>query len=139
MNIHDQLLRDEGMRLKPYEDTAGKVTIGVGRNLTDVGITADEAMVLLSNDLENTTRRLCAVLPWAAALQTSDPIRFAALLNMAFNIGVGGLLHFQNMLSFVKAGAWVSAADEMLRSKWSTDVGHRAIRLSLQMKTGEWQ
>jgi lysozyme len=65
-------------------------------------------------------------------------VRFAVLVNMAFNLGVGGLLHFQNMLSFVKAASWVSAADEMLRSKWANEVGDRAQRLATQMRTGDW-
>lgn len=46
--LKEELIRDEGLRLKPYRDTVGKLTIGVGRNLDDVGITKDEAMHLLA-------------------------------------------------------------------------------------------
>ena len=46
-----QLIKHEGLRLKPYRDSVGILSIGVGRNLDDVGISEDEAMVLLGNDI----------------------------------------------------------------------------------------
>jgi lysozyme len=128
-------MRDEGLKLKPYRDTVGKLTIGVGRNLDDVGISKGEAELMLSNDVGLTGHALLSALPWTATL---DQARFGVLLNMAFNMGVSGLLQFQNMLSFVKAGSWMSAADEMLRSKWAEQVGERAKRLATQMSTGQW-
>lgn len=45
--LHDMLIRHEGLRLKPYHDTVRKLTIGIGRNLDDVGITHEEALILL--------------------------------------------------------------------------------------------
>ena len=67
--------------------------------------------------------------------------RFSALWrlkNMAFNMGVAGLLEFRQMLAEVQTADWPGAAAEMLSSKWATQVGDRAHRLALQMTTGEW-
>lgn len=58
-----QLVIDEGLRLRPYRDSVGKLTIGCGRNLDDVGITAAEAMMLLDNDVSRVERELVARLP----------------------------------------------------------------------------
>ena len=49
--LKDMLIRHEGLKLKPYLCTAGKLTIGVGRNIQDRGITYQEAMMLLENDI----------------------------------------------------------------------------------------
>lgn len=45
------LIRHDGLRLKPYRDTRNKLTIGVGRNLDDVGITREEALMLPNNEI----------------------------------------------------------------------------------------
>jgi lysozyme len=134
MELLEQLKRDEGLRLKPYVDTVGKVTIGYGTNLTD-GIDQGEAEYLLSNRLNQKRLELLAALPWVADL---DEARRGVLFNMAYNMGVPGLLKFRNTLDLIKAGSYETAAKEMLRSAWSTQVGDRATRLSLQMKSGRW-
>ena len=88
-NLKDQLVRDEELRLKPYTDSVGKTSIGVGRNLTDKGISFQEAQGLLTNDIADATADLAAKLPWTATL---DDVRKGALTNMCFNMGIGGLL-----------------------------------------------
>jgi lysozyme len=135
MDIYEMLRRDEGVRLKPYVDTAGKITIGVGRNLTDVGISNDESNILLQNDISKTRAGLIQYLP---VFSTMDPIRQAVPMNMAFNLGVGGFLEFHNMIAFLQAGNWDSAAAEMLNSRWASEVGVRATRLAEQLRTGQW-
>lgn len=132
----EQLIHDEGLRLKPYKDSVGKLTIGVGRNLDDVGISREEAMLLLNNDIAKATEAVRTHIPWANEL---DEARFGALVNMAFNLGIGGLLQFKNTLAHLKAGRYEDAAREMLKSKWAQQVGPRADRLSTQVKTGVWQ
>ena len=136
MDLVAQLRRDEGVRLKPYHCTAGKLTIGVGRNLDDRGITQTEADYLLANDIAEVTAQLLEQLPWAARL---DEARRGALLNMAFNLGIAGLLGFKNTLKLIEAGKYEAAEMNMLRSKWATQVGPRATRLALQIRTGHWQ
>jgi lysozyme len=136
VNLRDQLLRDEGLRLHPYRDSVGKLTIGIGRNLDDVGITPEEAFLLLDNDIETATLRLLEALPWTAGL---DTIRLAVLINMTFNLGIGGLVKFKNTLAMVQAGQYAEAGQAMLQSKWAKQVGPRADRLALQMESGVWQ
>ncbi len=133
-----QLVRHEGLRLKPYRDTVGKVTIGVGRNLDDVGISEAEAHAMLDADIDRTERALRAALPWVDEL---DDARQGVLLNMAFNMGVGvpgsarGLLGFPYTLGLVQAGKYDEAAKAMLESKWARQVGKRATELAQIMAT----
>ncbi|MBU9593449.1 glycoside hydrolase family protein [Burkholderia multivorans] len=127
-----ELSRDEGRRLKPYVDTVGKTTIGVGRNLTDVGITDAECDLLLSNDIDRTVAWLDRNLPWWRQL---DAVRQRVIVNMAFNMG-GSLLTFTNTLSAMKRGDYASAADGMLNSLWARQVGARATRLANMMRSG---
>ena len=74
-------------------------------------------------------------LPWIDKL---TPARQAALINMAFNLGIGGLLGFKNTLAAIEQGDYVRAARGMLASKWATQVHGRADELAAQMRTGEW-
>lgn len=134
MDLATQLIRDEGTRNFPYTDTVGKLTIGVGRNLTDMGITNAEVYVLLNNDIQRVMNALGAY-PWFQGL---DPVRQAALGNIAFNIGVAGLLHFPSMLHCVAVADWQGAHDQALASVWATQVGARAQRIAQQLLTGEW-
>jgi lysozyme len=128
-----ELKRDEGVRLKPYVDTVGKTTIGVGRNLTDVGISDDECTMMLQNDIGRTTAALDRSLPWWRAL---DPVRQRVIVNMAFNMGMVGLLTFKNTLAAMQSGSYAAAAAGMLSSKWAVQVGARAERLADMMRTG---
>lgn len=132
--LTEELTRDEGLRLKPYKDSVGKLTIGVGRNLDDVGITAEEAKSLLSNDIQRTIVALDTAIPWWKGL---DSVRQRVLVNMAFNMGVGKLLGFKNTLAAIQAGKFEDAATEMLDSTWARQVGARAQRLALMMQKGE--
>lgn len=135
-SLTDQLKRDEGVRLKVYADSVGKLTIGTGRNLSDVGISESEAMLLLQNDLAAVSIALERAFPWTSGL---DEVRRAVLLNMAFNMGVGGLAGFKDFLAKVQSGDYAGAAQAMLQSKWAEQVGSRAQRLSIQMQIGEYQ
>lgn len=148
-----ELTRDEGFRTKPYRCTAGKLTVGVGRNLDDVGllpgeamamkvtlshvrargVTKAQAMVMLNNDIDRVIRDLAVHLPWA---KTLDEVRQRVLINMAFNLGIGGLLKFNNTLRYIRLGNYQKAADNMLLSLWAKQVGNRAVRLSHLMRLG---
>lgn len=136
MTLREQLIRDEGFSLKPYRDTVGRLTIGIGRNLDDRGISIEEADMLLNNDLLLVETGLNALLPQAREL---DEARRGVLLNMGFNMGLDGLLKFRRMLRAVEIRDYESAAREMLDSDWALQVGSRADRLSKQMTTGTWQ
>lgn len=136
-DIHSQLIRDEGLKRFPYPDTKGKTTIGVGRNLTDKGLSEVEARFLLANDITETSDALHSAFPWFPSL---DAVRQAVLINMAFNMGMGesGLGGFHSFLSACQNSNWELAADEMKDSAWASEVGDRAVRLEQQMRTGAW-
>lgn len=146
MDLATQLKRDESVKLQAYDDATGKtvapgtlvkgnVTAGVGRNLYGKGLSTDEVNYLLANDISEVKIELARALPWTTTL---DDARRGVLLNMAFNMGVPGLLKFKQTLAYVQAGNWTAASQEMLRSAWSTQVGQRAQRLSTQLLTGVW-
>jgi lysozyme len=132
--LKSQLIRHEGKRNKPYRDTVGKLTIGVGRNLDDVGLRDDEIDLMLENDIAATWNALRRALPWIDQL---DEVRQRVLADMAFNMGVRGLLAFEKMLRACRAGEYETAAAEMLDSAWARQVPARAERLAKMMKTGE--
>lgn len=132
--LKEQLLRHEGLRLKPYKDSIGKLTVGVGRNLDDKGISKAEAMTMLENDIQDATDDLRTSLPWVDNL---DWPRKAVLINMCFNLGITRLLGFKNTLMAIEDSRWQDAHDHMLQSKWAQQVGPRAIELARQMLTGE--
>ena len=121
------------MELKPYRCTGGKLSIGVGRNLDDRGITEAEAQLMLSNDIDDFADRLKREIPWMAEL---SPVRQRVLLDMAFNLGISGLLKFKRTLKAIRAKQYEKAAEMMLDSRWATQVGQRAKRLSKMMATG---
>ena len=131
--LRPMLVRHEGLKLKVYKCPAGRWTIGVGRNVEDLGLTRDEAMHLLDNDIRRVHAEVKRVFPWFPLL---DEPRQLVLMNMAFNLGTDGLIKFTQMLEAIKRKDWTKAAEEMRDSKWAKQVGSRAIELSLIMKTG---
>jgi lysozyme len=163
--LTDELVRDEGEKFKVYRCTADKRTVGVGRNLDDVGIskaetaalgitvasvckngiTRAQSRTLLANDIDACERQLDAKLPW---WRTLDGVRQRVLLNMCFNMGIGrranpakgikggGLLAFVNTLAKMERGDFDGAAAGMLASLWARQVGPRAERLALMMEKG---
>ena len=136
MTLRDQLKRDEGLRLTVYEDTEGHPTIGYGRCLDTKGISHTEAEMLLDHDIQDATAEVTARLPWAASM---GEVRFSVLVNMAFNLGLTGLLEFRQALNAMERNEWETAAKAMLDSRWALQVGGRATRLARQMQTGSWQ
>lgn len=126
-DILEDLIRDEGMILKPYRDTVNKLTIGVGRNLDDVGISEEEARGMLNSDIDRAESGLRRTFPWF--LTAPEPVQ-RGLTNMAFNMGLTRLTQFGKMLSALAAKDYDTAAAEALKSKWATQVGARAVRIA---------
>lgn len=124
----------EGLRLKPYRDTVGKLTIGFGRNLDDVGIREPEAQYMLALDIEQVTAEIDKALPWWRKLNED---REAALAEMGFNLGIAGLLGFKKMLAALEAEDWEAAAAHAMDSTWAKQVGKRAERIAETFRTGE--
>nr|BDD45433.1 hypothetical protein 2 [bacterium] len=134
--LKKELVRHEGMRLKPYLCPAGKLTMGVGRNLEDRGITEEEADFMLNNDLNACIEDLDHALEWWRDLPL--PAR-EVLVNMTFNLGIKGLLGFRNALAAFQAQDWQAAAKEMLDSRWARQVGPRAEELAEKVRGIEGQ
>lgn len=139
-----ELTRDESKRLQVYDDATGRPitpgtvchghpTIGVGRALDVHGLSDAEVAFLLGNDIDECAAQVQKALPWWSNL---DPIRQRVLVEMAFNMGIGNLLEFKHTLEFVRLGNYPAAADGMLNSLWAKQVGARATRLSVMMRTG---
>jgi lysozyme len=132
--VKEQLIKHEGLKLKHYRCPAGKLTIGVGRNLEDNGISQKEAFILLENDILRCESELLAEIP--KVYSGLNETRKSVLLNMCFNLGISGLLGFKNTLAFIGSGDFERAANGMLASRWAKQVGRRAIELSELMRKG---
>lgn len=128
----------EGLRLKTYRCTAGKLSIGIGRNLDDVGISKEEAYYLLGNDMTRAIRD-CEKEPWWPAVKDDD-VRARVIIEMVFNMGIGtetrGLRSFRNTLKALEQQDWARVAAGMRSSKWAQQVGRRSERLARMMETG---
>ena len=128
-----ELTRDEGIGFKPYKDSVGKLSVGVGHNLDDVPISYRAIMQILEDDILNVMGQLNAHVAWWPSL---NDVRQRVLANMAFNLGINGLLAFKQMLMAAQDSDFERAAKEMLDSKWAKQVGARATRLAQMMRTG---
>ncbi len=134
-SLRKLLVRHEDIKLKLYRDSVGKMTIGVGRNLDDNGISKEEALHLLDNDLREITAELFAAYPWVSTLKVP---RQDALIDMAFNLGLPRFGKFKKMLAALENQDYRVAALEMLDSKWARQVGNRAIELANMVEQGQY-
>ena len=146
--VIEQLKRHEGLRLYVYDDATGREirkgsrvqghpTIGVGRLLTSArGLSTIEIEMLLENDIEVVVDELNRNVPWWNELNEA---RQAVMVNLCFNLGWPRLSLFENMLDAAEKGNWDRAADELMDSKWFSQVGLRGLELVEQLRTGAWQ
>ena len=150
--IVKRLILHEGLRLKPYKCSKNKLTTGVGRNLQDnpltseeknflqradisQGITQDEALYLLKNDIKKHLAECHKYIPFFCEL--SDEKQYA-LLDMCFNLGIRGLLKFRKMLYCLSIGDYRGASKECLNSQYAKEVGIRALRISRLLLEDKW-
>lgn len=132
----EELRSDEGEVLHAYEDHLGFITIGVGRMIDKRkggGISREESAYLLSNDIARIEAELDRRIPWWRNLSDN---RQRVLVNMAFQLGVAGLMGFRNTLALIEAGEYVNASRGMLNSLWARQTPERAKRLSERMRLG---
>jgi len=123
--------KHEGFRTKPYHCTEGKLTIGIGRNLEENGISEDEADYMARNDINTAEKAATSLVRDFAALNDNRKI---VLVSMAFQMGRTGLSKFVKMIDAIDLGAFRTAADEMLDSQWAKQTPERAKELSEMMK-----
>jgi lysozyme len=130
----DQLIFHEGLRLKPYKCTANKTTIGIGRNLDDKGISEQEALYLLENDLKECYQDLSRLFPDFYCYSRD---RIWALVDLRFNIGPTRFRSFRKMIAAVHKQDWYRAAEELKDSLWWRQIqDDRKNTLYKQLKMG---
>lgn len=127
------LEKDEGLRLKPYRDTVGKQTIGIGRNLDDVGITTEEARYLCENDVGKCEAEMDRRWPWWRQMSEN---RQMVLCSMVFQLGAAGVAKFPKFIAALQREDWIGAAAEMTDSLWAKQTPARAERLAKMMEEG---
>jgi lysozyme len=132
--LRDLITGSETYKQFPYNDTTGHLTIGIGRNLYDRGVSLNEALTMLDNDILYFTARLDHNIDYFSEL---DDIRKMVLISMCFNCGVLGLLKFTRMLEALKNKDYETAANEILDSKAHAQTGYRYEVLADMMRTGE--
>ena len=133
--VRDQLKVDEGYRDRPYKDSRGYLTIGYGWCLDTSPMRRIEADFRLGNDISEAISECIESIPWFQEIGT---VRQVVLVNMAFNLGIRGLLRFVKMLEALSHGQNQIAAGEMRNSMYAGQVGQRAERLALMLETGQW-
>ncbi len=126
-------INHEGIKLKPYRCPAGKLTIGVGRNLDDCGIRPDEAEMMLENDLRKSYQDLLTIFP---EFQTYSLNRQHALIDMRFQLGFTGFIQFRQMIKAVKSGDWEEASKQAFDSDYAKEVPARAAWVSANLLEG---
>ena len=131
----EQLKRDEGWRHTAYRDSLGYLTIGCGHNLDAKGLTDRAIEVILQDDITDAKSGLLGKWPWMRDLSSA---RLGAFINLAFNMGVGGLATFKHTLKAAEEGRWEDVAEGVLNSKYATQVGPRAHRVAQQLKEDKW-
>lgn len=130
------LEKHEGRRNRPYRDTVGKLSIGVGHNLDDVPLSDSVIDLIRDQDIDAIAHQVSGVVG-DVAFAALDPVRQWALIDMGF-MGPGKLALFTKLLSAVRANDWQVAHDEALNSKWAAQVGSRAVDISNMLLSGNW-
>lgn len=133
-DLMTRIKKNEGYSGKPYRCTAGKLTIGYGRNLEDNGITESEASFLLSEDLRRSVSECIRAFTWFGKLNKA---RQGVIVEMCFNLGLPRLKTFKRMLAAMSASDYEIAASQMLDSLWAKQVGDRADALAEIMRNGK--
>ena len=142
--LADMLTQDEGLRLKVYDDhngdpikkgskVEGYPTVGIGRELQNFGLSEEEARYLLINDINRVLWEAETFVWWKLL---NEP-RKICVANMLFNLGLTRFNKFRKFQAALNTESWSIAADEMMDSKWATQVKTRAQRLEKIMRTGQ--
>jgi lysozyme len=130
--LYELLEKDDGFKQFACPNAAGHSIIGIGRNLSARGISYEEAMFMLQNDVKDCVRELLKLYPWVNGL--SD-VRKIVLISMAFTLGVAELAQFRAMWNALESDDYASAAKHILDSPWAKQSSNRAERLAHFMET----
>lgn len=131
--LRQQLIKHESIELKPYRCTSDKLTIGVGRNIEDRGISHETAMQMLDEDIDICVNELQQTISYWNDL----PSRVKeGLINLCFNMGISRLMAFKKTFGFLRESMFDKAADELLESRYANQVGQRAIDVADMIREG---
>ena len=131
--LRKQITKHEGIEYKLYRCTSDKLTIGVGRNIEDRGISHDTAMQMLDEDIDICINELQQTVSYWDDL----PERVQeALVNLCFNMGIKRLMAFKKTFGYLREGMFDKAADELLDSRYANQVGQRAIDVANMIREG---
>lgn len=128
--LKKRLVDFEGLVLKPYHCSQNYLSIGVGRNLDSNGISEEEAMYLLDNDIHKVIEQLDK--QWEVWRTFPDAAKYVCI-DVAFNMGINTWMSFRKTRAYMELGEWEKAASEILDSKYAEQVGRRAIFNSEQL------
>lgn len=135
-DLEKKLIDHEGLKLKPYKCSQGYLTIGVGRNIQERGISEEEALYLMRNDIKAAEKELNQ-LPWYSGL---DRVRQEVLIELHFNMGWPKLQKFKKTLGHMQNKDFNNAAIELLNSLWSKQVQKSRIdSIIYRLKNGKYQ
>ena len=128
--IQDMLVKHEGLVCSLYTCSENANTIGVGRNLDANGISEDEAMYLLNNDIDRVLEGLDKHLQgWRAW-----PLKARMVaIDMSFQMGIQGFLGFRKTIALIKLGMFLEASEEILNSKYYQQTPTRCLYNSRQL------
>jgi len=135
----DMLKLHEGVRTHAYKCSANMITVGVGRNLDEnggLGLSEDEIDYLLANDITRVKNELADTYFWFNGINEA---RQDAMIDICFNLGLTRLRGFVNALEAMSREQFDIAADEFMDSRWASQVGNRAVRVTEMIRTGEYQ
>ena len=133
----EMLRRHEGVRNHVYLDSENLETIGVGRCIApgSLGLSDEEVNYLLANDVKRSIEELTRTFDWYSKL---DPVRQDVMISLCFNLGLTRLLKFEKALAGMANNDWETARAEFMDSRWSTQVGQRAVELTDMLVTGKY-
>ena len=123
--VEEYIKRNEGLRLKPYKCSAGKLTLGYGRNIEDNGISEIEAEFLLSSDIRSVTEEIRRLIPDFDSLELPQK---TALIDLGYNLGAYRLSRFKKMLAAINVRDFKTAAMEMLDSNYANQLPNRSSK-----------
>jgi lysozyme len=123
----------EEYRRFPYMCTGNKLTIAIGRNIQDVGISEDEAQYILQNDIDAVIIDLIKIFPGYSSFTEN---RQHCLADMRFQLGPGGFRGFKKMIAAILIDDWIEASMECINSKYATDTPSRAVWVAEQLRHG---
>lgn len=133
--LKKQLETDELRSKKIYTDTVGKISGGIGRNLTDRGFSDDEIDLMYANDIKLAEKDARSLVPGFDQL---NDVRQEVVMNLSFNLGYSRLAGFRKFLAAINSSDFSEAADELKDSKWYGQVRGRGVRLVAAMHAGVW-